>query len=316
MTERKIIMGIDTSNYTTSVALIYTDGELLANLKRPLTVKSGERGLRQSDAVFAHIKNIPDIMREAGEILRGRAVSAVGVSARPRNKDGSYMPCFLSGVAAAESISASLGIPLYRFSHQCGHIMAAIYSSGAESLLDRPHLAFHVSGGTTELLSVKSVESGFDAEIVGGTLDINAGQLIDRIGVRLGLAFPAGRAMEELALSYDGRKKDCKPSMKGSYFNLSGLENKISDFLEGGRSPEYIADYTLRRIKEAIVASCEAYIAEVGDMPIVFAGGVMSNSIIKRALSERFHAYFAEPSMSADNAVGIAELARREYLKK
>ncbi|MBR2343423.1 MAG: peptidase M22 [Clostridia bacterium] len=313
---RKIIMGIDTSNYTTSVALMYTDGELIANLKRPLTVKSGERGLRQSDAVFSHIKNIPSLMDEVRLCLGGEVPAAVGVSSRPRNKDGSYMPCFLSGVAAAQSISAALGIPLYRFSHQCGHIMAAIYSSHAEELIGREHLAFHISGGTTELLTVKGAESGFVTEIVGGTLDINAGQLIDRTGVRLGLDFPAGAALEALALSYSGKRRAERPALKGCYFNLSGLENKISLLIDKGERPEYIADYTLCRVSEAICAACEAYISENGDMPIVFAGGVMSNSIIKKELSRRFTAYFAEPAMSADNAVGIAELARREYIKE
>ena len=128
MTDKRIVLGIDTSNYTTSVALMYEDGELIANIKRPLPVKAGERGLRQSDAVFAHIKNLPSAMGEASEHLRGRKPCAVGVSERPRNIDGSYMPCFLSGVAAAESISAASGIPVYRFSHQCGHVMAALYS--------------------------------------------------------------------------------------------------------------------------------------------------------------------------------------------
>ena len=127
MMERNIVIGIDTSNYTTSVALMYDDGELIANIKRPLPVKAGERGLRQSDAVFAHVKNLPSAMEEAKSVLGGRKISIVSVSERPRNIDGSYMPCFLVGVAAAESISAAFGIPIRRFSHQCGHVMAALY---------------------------------------------------------------------------------------------------------------------------------------------------------------------------------------------
>ena len=161
MSERNIILGIDTSNYTTSVALMYDDGELIANIKRPLKVSDGERGLRQSEAVFAHVKNMPSAMEEAREYLAGRSPAAIGVSSRPRNVDGSYMPCFLSGVAVAEGISASLGIPLYKFSHQCGHVMAALYSSDSEVLMQDRFAAFHVSGGTTELLIVKGAETGF-----------------------------------------------------------------------------------------------------------------------------------------------------------
>ena len=118
MKDRKIIMGIDTSNYTTSVALMYSDGELIANIKEPLPVKLGECGLRQSDAVFAHIKNLPKAMEKASGILNGRSVSAIGVSERPRNVFGSYMPCFLAGLSAATSAAAASGVPLYRFSHR------------------------------------------------------------------------------------------------------------------------------------------------------------------------------------------------------
>ena len=151
MNGRKLILGIDTSNYTTSVGIVDVEGALIANIKAPLPVKSGECGLRQSDAVFAHTKNLPHVMSQAREFLKEGELVAVGVSERPRNQEGSYMPCFLCGVAAAESIGATSGTPLYRFSHQCGHIMAAIYSSGACVDLSE-FAAFHVSGGTTELV--------------------------------------------------------------------------------------------------------------------------------------------------------------------
>ena len=315
MSERKIILGIDTSNYTTSVALMYDDGELIANIKRPLAVSEGERGLRQSEAVFSHIKNIPSAMEEAREYLAGRSPSAVGVSARPRNVDGSYMPCFLSGVAVAEGIASSLGAPIYKFSHQCGHIMAALYSSGSEELLKGQFAAFHVSGGTTELLSVRGGELGFDAELVGGTKDLNAGQIIDRIGVFLGMPFPAGPHLERAALEYTGKIPSKKVSVDGTYANLSGLENMAHKLYEQSGDVSETAAFVFEYIGNAIVRMCENYTLEYGEMPFVFAGGVMCNSIIKRKLSERFDARFAEPMMSADNAVGIAELTRLRFLK-
>ncbi|MBR5144667.1 MAG: hypothetical protein IKW53_06415, partial [Clostridia bacterium] len=165
--DESVIIGIDTSNYTTSVSLMTLDGKLLANLKKPLPVKPGERGLRQSDAVFSHTVNLPVLMREMGEILGDREIVAVGVSAKPRNEEGSYMPCFLTGVAAAESIASAMGVPLFRFSHQCGHIMAAIYSSGSYDLLEGSFGAFHISGGTTELVRVIPTEDGFETELIG-----------------------------------------------------------------------------------------------------------------------------------------------------
>lgn len=315
MSDKKIILGIDTSNYTTSVALMYEDGELIANIKRPLPVGSGERGLRQSEAVFAHVKNLPSAMAEVREHLAGRVPVAVGVSERPRNVDGSYMPCFLSGLAAAESVASALGVPLYRFSHQCGHIMAALYSSGSEELTNGTFAAFHVSGGTTELLLVRPDERGFYAEKVGGTRDLNAGQIIDRIGVFLGMPFPAGPHIEKAALSYNGKIPSKKVSVDGTFANLSGLENMAEKMYTETSDAAKTSAFVLEYIGNSIVGMCENFISAYGDMPFVFAGGVMCNSIIKEKLNKKFNAKFAEPMLSADNAVGIAELTRRLHTK-
>ena len=214
----RLFLGIDTSNYTTSLAIVNERGDCIANLKRPLTVKSGERGVRQSDAVFMHTVNLPALFEEAAPYLNSASLTAVGVSERPRNQQGSYMPCFLSGVSAAHAASFSANVPLIKTSHQCGHIMAAVMSSGAGHMLTRSFAAFHVSGGTTELVRVSPSESGFDADVVGGTLDLNAGQLIDRIGVLMGLDFPCGRSLELLAL--ENKKRVPKKKISRSFFHV------------------------------------------------------------------------------------------------
>ena len=309
MTERRIVLGIDTSNYTTSVGLMYDDGELIANIKRPLPVKDGERGLRQSDAVFNHIKNLPSAMEEMKEVLAGRKISLVGVSTRPRNTDGSYMPCFLVGLACAESISASLGIELKKFSHQCGHVMAALYSAGRNDLLDgRDFCAFHVSGGTTEMLRVRSISDGFSCELVGGSADLNAGQVIDRIGVLMGLPFPAGPHIEALALQNTDKVPVKKPKINGFEVNLSGLENMAEKLYRETDNKKLVSAFVLDYIGEALSLLATKYEEAFGKSAFVFAGGVMSNSIIKKKLNARFAASFAEPSLSSDNAVGIAAL--------
>ena len=313
--KKQYFVGIDTSNYTTSVAIIDSDGSLVANLKRPLTVSAGERGLRQSDAVFQHTKNLPSLMTEAAEILRGGEILAVGVSERPRNVDGSYMPCFLAGVAAAHSLCAPIDAPLYKFSHQCGHIAAAIFSSGA--LLGNRHFgAIHASGGTTELLRAIECENGFVAELVGGTLDLNAGQVIDRVGVAMGLPFPSGKYIEDLA--YDNGKvfPSKKPPIKGMYVNLSGAENLALSTYRQTEDMELIAAFVLDYIGSAIIGICHNYVVTYGETDFVFAGGVMCNTIIKERIQREFPStYFAEPAMSADNAVGIAALTRKSHIK-
>lgn len=309
-------LGIDTSNYTTSLAFCAQDGRVVANLKLPLVVKAGERGLRQSDAVFLHTKNLPELFERARPFFEQYEPIAVGVSAYPRTQEGSYMPCFLAGVSSASALSVSHGIPCFSFSHQNGHIMAALVSSGAcESLLGRDFLAFHVSGGTTEVLLVYPNGRDFRCEIVGGTKDINAGQAIDRIGVAMGLSFPCGAALEKLALTYEGMPSQKSISVKDGFCHLSGLENMAETMLKNGDGKETVAAFTLNFIGRTLVALTESACQKYGDLPIVYSGGVMSCSILKKMLSGKDR-YFAEPSFSSDNAAGIARLARETFLDR
>ena len=316
MIKKRVVLGIDTSNYTTSVSIVTLEGELVANLKRPLKVSEGERGLRQSDALFAHTVNLPDIMSEAAGYLEQSEIVAVGVSRAPRNEVGSYMPCFLAGVASAESIVATLGVPLYSFSHQCGHIMAAVYSAGADDLLSRDFGAFHVSGGTTELVRVTPTGREFLTKVVGGTADLNAGQVIDRIGVYLGMRFPAGPALEIEAMKNDKKIPQKKISSKGMTVNLSGLENMAIRIYEESQDTALVAAFVFDFIGRSISSMIDAYKAEYGEGKILLAGGVMCNGIIKKMLSSKYDVCFAEPDLSADNAVGVAVLALRAFLSE
>ncbi|MCI8388456.1 MAG: peptidase M22 [Clostridiales bacterium] len=316
-TQRRFYIGIDTSNYTTSCALFdAAEAKFYSNVKRLLGVAEGERGLRQSDAVFAHIKNLPSVTEEALRGLDPAELCAIGVSTSPRDIEGSYMPCFLSGEAAASTLANAVKKPLHKFSHQTGHVMAALWSSGSPDLLEREFIAFHVSGGTTELLRVKPQNAagssdGFRLDItkLGGTLDLNAGQSIDRSGVKMGLGFPCGPKLEELALANTERIERSGVSVKGCECNLSGVENKVEKLLNEGKSREYIAAYLLDFIGRTLIKLAENALGECGTMPILFAGGVMSNSIIKSMIAKRgFDARFALPVFSSDNAAGIALL--------
>lgn len=310
-----VVLAIDTSNYTTSVAIMSTGFELVANLKCPLKVKEGERGLRQSDAVFSHTVNLPELMKRAGELLADRHVVCVGVSERPRSVDGSYMPCFLAGVSVAVALSEALRVPLYHFSHQDGHIMAALYSSDAMDLSNNEFAAFHVSGGTTELVRVSTSEDAFRTELVGGTLDLNAGQLIDRIGVRMGLAFPAGAELEKLALANTEKIPRRKISVNGMSVNLSGIENIALDMYDKTNNRNLVAAFVLDTVGRCLQSMRDAYTERYGECDFVYAGGVMCNSIIKGMLSSD-RAHFAKPEMSADNAVGIAALALKKHISE
>ena len=309
-------VGFDTSNYTTSAAVCDIDGNVVANIKMPLSVKSGERGLRQSDAVFSHVKNLPTVSDMLSEVLqKGYKPLAVGVSSRPRDEEGSYMPCFLCGVAQAHAFASALSIPIYEFSHQNGHVMAAAYSSGkTEELIADRFLAFHVSGGTTEALLIKPIGSSFGVELVGETLDLNAGQLIDRIGVALGLDFPCGPSLEKLACEFDGEIPRAAVSVKNCCCNLSGFENKALKLYEETKDKRLVSAFVFDGVCRTLIKMAEQLMDKHGELPILFAGGVMSNRYMRSALAERFEAHFSEPAFSADNAAGISLLCRREFL--
>ena len=314
MSNKKIYLGIDTSNYTTSVAACDDSGEVIANIKKMLDVKEGEKGLRQSDAVFSHIKNFPDISNQVRAEIGEFEISAVGVSTVPRDTEGSYMPCFLSGKAVAEMLAATHNVPISYFSHQAGHIMAALYSSGAtDELILNPFVAFHISGGTTEALYVVPNSHSFDVEIIADTADISAGQAIDRAGVMMGLKFPCGKELEVLANEYNGKLPKAKICVKDGKCNLSGLENLSQKLYKETNDKAYVSAYVLNFVAQTLVALTEQIREKYPDIPIVYAGGVMSNKFLKSKLSAFDNTYFAEPQFSADNAAGIAILTQRKY---
>ena len=317
MNRQAVYLGIDTSNYTTSAAICDTEGRVLANLKVPLPVREGECGLRQSDAVFAHTKNMPVLMAKCREALGNDfAPIAVGVSTTPRDAEGSYMPCFLAGQAAASAICAASDLPMYTFSHQNGHIRAALYSSGrGAALMGKPFCAFHVSGGTTEVLYVTPGEDTFTVEQVGGTADINAGQAIDRVGVMMGLRFPCGPALEQLAAQNTDKIPKPRICVRDGVCNLSGLENLAGKLYRESGSAPLTAAYVLAFIGDTLTRMTEHLLEKYPNTPVLYAGGVMSNRYLQSRLADVCDASFAEPAFSADNAAGVALLCRERDLK-
>ena len=300
-------LGIDTSNYTTSVAVFDSCDKSVLQCKRLLPVKSGEKGLRQSDAVFHHTVQLPEVLTQLYDSF-DTEISAVGVSSKPRDVEGSYMPCFLVGKNVATAVSLTNRINLHQFSHQAGHIMAALYSCGRLDLVNEEFIAFHLSGGTTEAVLVKpDDDTVFKCEIIAKTLDLNAGQAIDRVGVMLGLDFPCGKELEKMALKSD-KKFNIKPSLKGLDCNLSGIENKCKVMLSKGERQEDISLYCIEYIKSTLSEMTIKIIEKYGQKPLVYAGGVMSNSIIRKYIEEKFDGKFASSEFSCDNAAGIALL--------
>ena len=301
------VIGIDTSNYTTSIA--YFDGVVGENCSRLLPVKQGELGLRQSDAVFAHIKSLPELSGRLFSHAAKETITAVGVSTRPRAVEGSYMPCFMVGYSHAKLLSDALGVPLVEVSHQQGHVAASLWSAGRLELMDQPHLAWHLSGGTTELLLVEPEGRNVKCTKIGGTTDISAGQLIDRTGQLLQLPFPSGKHLD--ALSADAAMKDVfKVKCANMAFSLSGVQNKVQQFHDTHGIPAETAGYALRCVAKAVYLATEQALKEYPGLTVVFSGGVASNSLLRQVIAP-LKPIFSQPQFSTDNAMGVAVLAHR-----
>ena len=301
------VIGFDTSNYTTSIA--YFDGNHGINHSQLLPVKEGELGLRQSDAVFHHTKSLPELSGRLFSDVKVKDLAAIGVSTRPRAVTGSYMPCFLVGYSHAKLLSDSNQVPLFEFSHQQGHVAAALWSAGRMDLMDQPHLAWHLSGGTTELLLVEPENNNVRCTCIGGSSDISAGQLIDRTGVLLGLPFPAGKHMD--SLSKTAENNDIfRVKCNRFTFSLSGMENKVRQYYEKSNLPNETAAYALRCVSDVIFRVTQNAQKEYPDLPVVFSGGVASNSLLRSYIQD-LDPVFAKPEYSTDNALGIAVLTRR-----
>lgn len=215
------VLGIDTSNYRTSLCLVDAAGQIIAEEKQLLSVQAGERGLKQSDALFQHVKRLPELARS---MSKGQhRIAAIAVSRTPRPAVGSYMPVFLAGQMAAEMMAHFFDVPLYYTSHQEGHIAAGEYTLPVPLSVDR-FLAVHLSGGTSEVLDCTRQHGGYGIECIGGTQDLHAGQLIDRIGVALGLPFPAGPYLEKLAREAAETDFSVPSFVSGYAFSFSGPE--------------------------------------------------------------------------------------------
>lgn len=301
------VIGFDTSNYTTSIA--FFDGNKAENVSQLLPVKKGELGLRQSDAVFQHTKSLPDLSSRLFCNVNTNEITAVGVSTRPRNVEGSYMPCFMVGYSHAKMISELLHVPLCDFSHQEGHVAAVALSAERMDLMDTPHLAWHLSGGTTELLYVEPSCKSVKCTKIGGTSDISAGQLIDRTGQLLALPFPSGKHLDELSdkcthSDYFGVK--CTEMT----FSFSGVQNKVQEYFKNYPDPAEVAGYALRSVCNTIFHATENAMKQYPGLPVVFSGGVSSNRML-RSIMAPIDPIFAEPKYSTDNALGIALLTYR-----
>lgn len=317
----RCILGMDTSCYTTSIALVDLDGNILLSRQIPLEVEPGQRGLQQSKALFQHLHRLPHMASEVARVIDPKnELAAVCATCRPRPVEGSYMPVFMVSHLTGQAFANMLGIPYYAVSHQESHIQAGLYSAGGPC--SQRFLAIHLSGGTSELLKVNDVGTGFEIEILGATQDLHAGQFVDRIGVAMGLQFPAGAHLEELAQRGKDGYVTIPFSVKGLTISFSGPETHAQRLLDRGVDK---ADVAIA-VYNCLVSTLERWILNAMDIPgtnvkdVLLVGGVASSAILRQKLVDRLRKrdesirlYFADPLLSKDNAVGTALLGLKLY---
>ena len=307
-----LVLGLDTSNYTTSLALTDSGGAIITDERTILKVKQGERGLRQSHALFQHMENLPALIEDVFRAVRAERIKGIAASSRPRPVEGSYMPVFKAGVSFGKALASGLSVPFYTFSHQEGHIAAAAYRTPLSD--SREYLAFHLSGGTCELLFVNNDR----ISVLGSSKDLSFGQVIDRLGVAMDMNFPAGKELDRLALSLtDTTEKSCfKPiPFDGFNINLSGLETQAGRLLESKAVNKVrLVYFVFEEISKCLIKWTEKAIAETCCRDVLYTGGVSSSLFIRSKIGDYFakindiNTVFGQASLSSDNAAGIALL--------
>lgn len=310
-----MIIGIDTSCYTTSIA-ITRDHKLIYERRLLLKVKPGTCGLRQSEAVFQHVRNLPLLLNEfRGELT----VSAVAVSDRPRPVAGSYLPVFQVGSSYGEFYARMMGVPFIKTSHQEGHLRAVLLDQPEWLTTGQAFLAWHISGGTTELLKVLPLPSGFAIEKIGGSSDLQVGQFIDRIGVLLGTSFPAGPELETLALRAPRHKKLAAVT-KGLTVSFSGPLSAAERLAAKGEEPSELAWQVFSCVAQSFLKVTIQAVSDLGIRRVLLVGGVASNKIIRddllnNGIAAEVEFRFGPPELSSDNAVGVS-LIGDDFLKR
>ena len=311
LSDMDVAIGIDTSCYTTSTAALDRDGRLVSEVRIPLVVKPGGRGLSQSEMVFQHVRNLPLVMEEMRRVMGpGRRIVAVGTSCRPRPVEGSYMPVFLAGCGTARTLGAAMNCPVIEISHQENHVLAGLWSAGVE--IETDFLAVHASGGTTEILRARLAVDGFEIELLGGTVDLHAGQFLDRVGVSMGLPFPAGPHLERLATLCDGIPPKTPVSVDGCNISFSGPETHVKRWLASEPEPAAVASSVQYCIAESLQRALTAAVDSSGLRTVLLVGGVAANEFIRvhvaEALqrSQKVSVFWPAPEFSGDNAVGAA----------
>ncbi len=309
-----MFLGIDTSCYTTSIALFDDKRKLVFDQRILLTVKKEACGLRQSEMVFQHVRNMPILFDK----LLGQNrynITAIGVSSKPRLLENSYMPAFVAGTSFAKSLSLALGVKLYLLDHQQNHIRAGLWNVGKNP---KEFIVLHASGGTTDLLLVKQDGKNLNIKTLGQSLDLNAGQFVDRVGLLLGLDFPCGSKLEQLALTAQDVVnvpvfvKDSQVSFSGP---LTAVEKMIKKDIDKASIAQGVQKALADSFSKLLLNACKKTCCKEA----LLVGGVSANKFICNYVQDKLtqnniQLYLPEAKFCGDNAIGCADAAYYHWI--
>jgi N6-L-threonylcarbamoyladenine synthase len=301
-----LTLGIETSCDETGVALY--DGRLLAHaVHSQVAMHEAYGGVVPELASRDHIRRLVPLTRAVLEKAGKKASDLQGIG---YTEGPGLAGALLVGASFARGLAQALGIPAIGVHHLEGHLLSPLLSARPPAF---PFVALLVSGGHTQLMRVESVGN---YSLLGETQDDAAGEAFDKTAKLLGLGYPGGPAVSELAAKGAPGRYDLPRPMLSSGnldFSFSGLKTAVLTLVrkESDHARADIARAFVEAIVDVLVAKCVRALEATGLDRLVVAGGVGANRQLREALAaqakrRRFEVYYPEPELCTDNGAMIA----------
>ncbi|MDT0559179.1 tRNA (adenosine(37)-N6)-threonylcarbamoyltransferase complex transferase subunit TsaD [Ichthyenterobacterium sp. W332] len=321
--ENIYILGIESSCDDTAAAVL-CNGKQLSNVVANQTIHTDYGGVVPELASRAHQQNIVPVVHQA---LVKAGIDKSQLNAVSFTRGPGLMGSLLVGTSFAKSLAYGLDIPLIDVNHMQAHILAHFIEEKDYKKPEFPFLAMTISGGHTQIVKVNSY---FDMNVIGETIDDAVGEAFDKSGKILGLGYPAGPEIDKRAkLGNPKAFKFTKPKVEGLNFSFSGLKTAILYFIqrETKANPNFVKEnlndicasiqYTIIGI---LMDKLKLASKDTGIKHIAIGGGVSANSGIREALKsgeQKFGwtTYIPKFEYTTDNAAMIAIVGYLKYLE-
>ena len=323
-TKKTYILGIESSCDDTAAAVI-SNSVILSNVVASQSIHELYGGVVPELASREHQKLILPVVNK---VLKEAGISVNDLSAVAFTNGPGLVGSLMVGTSFAKSMSLALDIPLIAVNHMQAHILAHFIEDPENDNPNFPFLALTISGGHTQIVKVNSA---FDMEVLGETLDDAAGEAFDKSGKVIGLKYPAGPQIDKLSKEGDPNKYSfTKPKVDGLNFSFSGLKTNFLNFIN---KETRLDESFIKNNLNSICASLQKVIVEIlmdklvmaskqtGIKTIVICGGVSANSKIRSKLklnSEKYGWKIHIPKLSytTDNAAMIAITGQLKFESK